>query len=95
MNDLIIGRNNIKYNELFSSPCDKDGAEKLTRTFKRFHTKMNTIYDELTASADDPDGEVDWEGLYERSQNAILTVRKKLSIVISIINEAMEEEFDD
>ena len=74
---------------------DKDGAETLTRTFKRFHTKMNTIYDELTASADDPDGEVDWEGLYERSQNAILTVRKKLSIVISIINEAMEEEFDD
>ena len=68
---------------------DRDGAETLTRTFKRFHTKMNTIYDELTASADDPDEEVDWEGLYERSLNAVLTVRKKLSIVISIINEAM------
>ena len=37
----------------------------------------------------------DWEGLYERSQKAVVTVRKKLSGVINVLNETLEEEYDD
>ncbi len=33
--------------------CDTEGAEPLTRTFKRFRAKMNTIFDELKDVLDD------------------------------------------
>lgn len=81
--------------------CDTEGAEPLTRTFKRFQAKMNTIFDELRGileDLEDDDAEIedyDWESLYERSQSAVKTVRKKLSIVINVLNEALEEEYDD
>jgi ElaB/YqjD/DUF883 family membrane-anchored ribosome-binding protein len=81
--------------------CDTEGAEPLTRTFKRFRAKMNTIFDELKDILDDleeDDTEIedyDWESLYERSQSAVKTVRKKLSVVINVLNETLEEEYDD
>ena len=81
--------------------CDTEGAEPLTRTFKRFRAKMNTIFDELKNVLDgleEDDVEIedyDWEGLYERSQKAVVTVRKKLSVVINVLNETLEEEYDD
>lgn len=69
--------------------CDTEGAEPLTRTFKWLQAKMNTIFDELRGvleDLEDDDVEIedyDWESLYERSQSAVKTVRKKLSIVIN------------
>ena len=75
---------------------ESDGVETLTSIFSSFSEKMNSIINTLINDGYGNNmNHPDWDILYEKSQDAVRAVRKKLIRVINIIDEILEFANDE
>ena len=78
--------------EVIDSMQDElDRKSLLSTAFEKFHFTVRNIYDALN----DFDEDDDIKELYEKGQDAIKSLRKKIKKIISCVNDEIEEYYYD